>query len=67
LPLLLLLLLLLLMMMIMAMTVKISVFRDLMPCGWYVEYVSEKSAVNSLKLEASSDVVDLVRQPNALR
>jgi len=49
------------------MTVKISVFRDLMPCGWYVEDVSEKSTVNSLKLEASSDVVGLVQQSNALR
>jgi hypothetical protein len=37
---------------IMVTTVKISVFRDLVPCGWYVEDVSEKSAVNSLKLEA---------------
>jgi len=38
-----------------------------MPCGWYVEDVSEISTVNSLKLDASRDVVDLVEQSNALR
>ena len=64
---LLMLLLLLMMMMIMVMTVKISVYRDLMPSGWYVEDVSEKSTVISLKLEASSDVVELVGLSNALR
>jgi hypothetical protein len=55
------------MMMIMVATVKISVFRDLMPCGWHGEYVSEKFTVNSMMLEASSDVVELVGQSNALR